>query len=299
MLPDWDMFQTDHAYSRFHAAARCLSGGPIYTTDVPGRHDVSLLQQMTAHTPPHGRALVLRPDRVGRSSDIYVAHAEARLLRIETTTTSLPITQQGGGPANSASMLGLFNMGASTTREMVRLAEFPIRHLLDRLAGSVDGTTTGTTRHLVRHYTSGAYSGPWSTQDEFSFFEVQVAPRGFEILTAYPVHQVCGTTDVAVLGLLGKMSGAAAIRSLSYHHHHQEEEENAASAQVEIRVGLKALGLLGEYTKPSAYNYHLLSELGRVIHSSANANIYPLQVSTFRMSGLMWTMCRSVSMGHD
>src|SRR5271163_4632165 len=42
VLPDWDMFQTSHPYSGFHAAARCISGGPIYITDSPGQHNVSL-----------------------------------------------------------------------------------------------------------------------------------------------------------------------------------------------------------------------------------------------------------------
>ena len=34
VLPDWDMFQTSHAYSGFHAAARCVSGGPIVIVSV-------------------------------------------------------------------------------------------------------------------------------------------------------------------------------------------------------------------------------------------------------------------------
>lgn len=203
------MFQTDHIYSSFHAAARCLSAGPIYITDIPGRHDVSLIQQMTAKS-LQGRSIILRPEKMGRTSDVYVTHSEARLLRIETT-------HQG------ASVLGLFNMGSSSLREMISLSEFP---------GRADGT-----RYVVRYYSSGTYSGPWSTGDDLPFTEVEVARRGFEILTAYPVRTY-GTLDVAVLGLLGKMSGAAAILSLSY-------QEYSASNQVEIRVRLRALGLLG------------------------------------------------------
>lgn len=32
VLPDWDMFQTDHKWAGFHASARAISGGPIYVT---------------------------------------------------------------------------------------------------------------------------------------------------------------------------------------------------------------------------------------------------------------------------
>ncbi len=33
VLPDWDMFQTGHYTGAFHAAARAISGGPIYISD--------------------------------------------------------------------------------------------------------------------------------------------------------------------------------------------------------------------------------------------------------------------------
>lgn len=212
VLPDWDMFQTDHFYSNFHGAARCLSGGPIYITDIPGRHDVSLIRQMTAET-TDGRSIILRPERIGRSSEIYIAHAEARLLRIDTS-------HQG------ASVLGLFNVGSSPLREIVNAAQFP---------GLADGKS-----HVLRHYSSGAISRPWSKQEDFSVVEVEVAERGFEILTASPI-QTYGKTDISVLGLLGKMTGAAAIQSLSF-------LEATESSQVEIRVRLKALGSLGMNT---------------------------------------------------
>src|SRR5690606_34106808 len=49
-LPDWDMFQTtlDINFSRAHALARVISGGPIYITDKPGKHDVGIINGMCA-----------------------------------------------------------------------------------------------------------------------------------------------------------------------------------------------------------------------------------------------------------
>lgn len=44
--PDWDMFQSGHAAGSFHAAARAVSGGPVYVSDQPGKQDFELLRQL-------------------------------------------------------------------------------------------------------------------------------------------------------------------------------------------------------------------------------------------------------------
>jgi hypothetical protein len=81
VLPDWDMFQTVHDYSGFHAAARCVSGGPIYVTDVPGEHNIDLIKQMTGVT-TRGRTVILRPSVVGRTIDQYVGYQDDALLKV-------------------------------------------------------------------------------------------------------------------------------------------------------------------------------------------------------------------------
>jgi hypothetical protein len=80
-LPDWDMFQTVHDYSGFHAAARCVSGGPIYITDVPGQHNVDLIRQMTGVT-PRGKTVIFRPSVVGRSVYPYMGYHDNLLLKV-------------------------------------------------------------------------------------------------------------------------------------------------------------------------------------------------------------------------
>ncbi len=44
--PDWDMFQSHGPEAAAHAAARALSGGPIYVSDHPGRQDFALLRRV-------------------------------------------------------------------------------------------------------------------------------------------------------------------------------------------------------------------------------------------------------------
>jgi len=47
MHPDWDMFQSGHAWGAYHAAARAISGGPVYVSDKPGQHDFDVLRALT------------------------------------------------------------------------------------------------------------------------------------------------------------------------------------------------------------------------------------------------------------
>jgi hypothetical protein len=81
VIPDWDMFQTVHDYSGFHAAARCVSGGPVYVTDVPGQHDVALIKKITGVT-PRGKTVILRPSVIGKSLEQYVSYEDRALLKV-------------------------------------------------------------------------------------------------------------------------------------------------------------------------------------------------------------------------
>jgi hypothetical protein len=43
---DWDMFHSKHPFAAMHAAARAISGGPVYVSDSPGNHDPELLGRL-------------------------------------------------------------------------------------------------------------------------------------------------------------------------------------------------------------------------------------------------------------
>lgn len=44
--PDWDMFQTHDEAAEYHAAARAVSGGPVYFTDEPGKERPEILRRL-------------------------------------------------------------------------------------------------------------------------------------------------------------------------------------------------------------------------------------------------------------
>lgn len=61
MLPDWDMFHSLHPAAEYHGSARAISGGPVYVSDAPGKHNFELLRKLVL---PDGS--ILRPRLPGR-----------------------------------------------------------------------------------------------------------------------------------------------------------------------------------------------------------------------------------------
>lgn len=229
VLPDWDMFQTSHPYASFHAAARCASGGPVYITDEPGKHDLDVIDQMTAPT-VQGKTVILRPSVVGRTIDIYHNYNEGHVLRVGSYT---------GWARTGSGILGLFNIHSAETSCMVSLMDFPGIH------EDSDG------QYVVRAHTSGKITNRMRPLSQNSLVSVVLEQKGWEILTAYPTRSFtlkgsrgCNNsrdnlTHVAVLGLLGKMTGAAAVVNSDIHV--------VESGRLRFDVSLKALGTLGIY----------------------------------------------------
>ncbi|CAD6578651.1 MAG: hypothetical protein ASARMPREDX12_008922 [Alectoria sarmentosa] len=223
ILPDWDMFQTSHPYSSFHAAGRCVSGGPIYFTDEPGQHNLDLIAQMTART-IQGKTIILRPSVIGKTVGIYTGYEEERLLKVGTFA----------GGVGGTGILALFNVSECPLSELVNLNAFP-------------GVESGE-EYVVRTHTTGEVTHPMKLDSETPVISLEVEVKGYEILSAYPLlvlpsPETSGpdpsAAKVAVLGLLGKMTGAAAVvRSAT------RLEKNG---RLRIELALKALGTLGIY----------------------------------------------------
>ena len=221
VLPDWDMFQTSHPYSSFHAAGRCVSGGPIYFTDEPGKHDLDLIKQMTAQS-IKGNTVILRPDMIGRTTSVYTTYEEERLLKVGTFV----------GGVGGISILGCFNVSERPLTEFVHLNDF------FGIESEED--------YVVRNHTTGELSPMVSQASEIPPVSLEVAVKGWEILTAYPVRSFTlrgstglkqDVTRIAVLGLLGKMTGAAAIV--------RSGARIQGNGRLRLEITLKALGVLG------------------------------------------------------
>ncbi|KAK4507265.1 hypothetical protein PRZ48_001000 [Zasmidium cellare] len=214
-LPDWDMFQTSHEWGSFHAAARAVSGGPIYFTDVPGQHDVKLIHQMTAQT-PRGKTVILRPDMIGKAMDPYNSNKALAMLKIGTYV---------GYAETGSGILGIFNVAGQHLNEFIHLHDFP-------------GTETG--EYVVGSFVLGEVSAPIARGQPHAMVGLELESRGWDILTAYALRTFTlreKKVQVANMGLLGKMTGSAAITGCDMY-----VEDNG---RLRIWTSVKALGVLG------------------------------------------------------
>lgn len=222
ILPDWDMFQTSHPYSSFHAAGRCVSGGPIYFTDEPGEHNLALISAMTARTTKN-KTIILRPPVIGKTVSIYTAYEEERLLKVGTFT----------GGTGGTGILALFNVSQRPLSELVNINSFP--------------GIESEQEYIIRAHTTGEISQSMSLDSQTPIISLEVEVKGYEILSAFPLRSfplpssqpTAPATKIGVLGLLGKMTGAAAVLSTS--------SKVAENGKLQIEVVLKALGVVGVY----------------------------------------------------
>ncbi|KAL8946476.1 MAG: hypothetical protein Q9222_007137, partial [Ikaeria aurantiellina] len=238
VLPDWDMFQTSHPYSSFHASARCLSGGPIYITDTPGQHSLPLIHAMTAPT-ISSTTRILRPNRLAKTieSDIYTGYDELRFLK-------LGVVHCGSTSDYVVGMLGVYNVSEQALAELVPLRDF-------------DGVREGV-RYVIRAYPSGEITAPMMLGEGMSVVNVALETKGWCILSAYPLLTAPASSpssspdtqekdkdaekepEFAILGLLPKFTSAAAVIGTP-------ALKRLPNNKTHISVTVKALGVLGVY----------------------------------------------------
>jgi hypothetical protein len=224
-LPDWDMFQTSHAYSSYHGAARAISGGAVLITDTPGEHDLSLINQMTATT-PSGKQIALRPSTVATALDFFERYSDGKILKVASSTTPC------GDIAQPAGIIGCFNIAPGEREALIPYEDF------ERSAG------VSSAKLVVRSFRSRqvfTFDTPVS-----KLIKIRLGPRDWDILTASPLLNVDmgdkGHVSAAVLGLVDKMSGAAGVTKLEM-----------LTERPGVTVHVKALGILGIFLGSDKY----------------------------------------------
>jgi hypothetical protein len=165
------------------------------------------------------------------------------------------------------SFVGIFNISQRPLTEFLPLTRF---------LGVIDAQY-----YIIRSHVSGIVTAPMQTIDESSLLSITLDTRSYDILSAFPLRGfVLPTTGaetdmtwIANLGLLGKMTGAAAIVNNVI-----TMRENR---KVVIETSLKALGVLGLYISslPNVPNF-----IGTHLLVTIQGNIVPMHTVSVSLS---------------
>jgi hypothetical protein len=169
---------------------------------------------MTAQT-NQKKTMTLRPNGIAKTvpGGVYTSYDEERLLKVGNVHA---VTDE-------IAVLGVFNVSTRSLSDIVTLREFPC--------------VKDENEYLIRAYSTGELSSPMRIDDKPASVFLHLEKKGWDILTAYPLSSH-GDTEIAALGLLGKMTGAAALAGWNI------RTENGG--RLRITVTVRALGILGK-----------------------------------------------------
>lgn len=180
MHPDWDMFQSGHAFGAFHAAGRAISGGPVYVSDKPGEHDFALLRKLVCSD---GTVLLADGPGLPTADTLCVDPTRERV--------ALKIWNRSGGVGIVGVFHALYAEGCAETISGVLRA----------------GDVPGLRGERFACYAQGG--GGLEALDATRELPFTLAEGQFEIFWIAPVDR-----GWAPLGLAGKLNGPAAITTL-------------------------------------------------------------------------------------
>ncbi|XP_044464769.1 probable galactinol--sucrose galactosyltransferase 6 [Mangifera indica] len=208
MQPDWDMFHSLHPAAEFHGSARAISGGPIYVSDAPGKHNFELLKKLVL---PDGS--ILRARLPGRPTRDCLFSDPARdgvsLLKIwnmNKYTGVLGVYNCQGAAWNTAARKNTFHQ----TKNNALTGQIRGRdvHLIAEAA--VDTDWTGDCA-VYSHGTGELITLPYNAA-----LPVSLKVLEHEIFTVTPIKVLAPGFSFAPLGLINMFNAGGAIDGLFY-----------------------------------------------------------------------------------
>uniref|UniRef100_A0A5B6YU46 galactinol--sucrose galactosyltransferase n=1 Tax=Davidia involucrata TaxID=16924 RepID=A0A5B6YU46_DAVIN len=167
MQPDWDMFHSHHPAAEYHASARAVSGGPVYVSDAPGKHNFDVLKKLVL---PDGS--ILRARLPGRPTKDCLFSDPARdgvsLLKIwnmNKYTGVLGVYNCQGAAWNSIERKNTFHQtGSEAMTGCTRVARLSLYlTMLQCLYPSRSLSTKYSLSHPSRSWPPGSASHHWGS----------------------------------------------------------------------------------------------------------------------------------------
>lgn len=237
VVPDFDMFQSNHKSSKAHAIARAISGGPIYISDKPGDHNFDLLEKLVLPD-----SSILRPN-----TSCMPMHDCLFTDVCSDGRTLLKVWNKN----SITGVIGVFNVqGSSWSRER---RKFWIH----------DSSPSTLSGEIYRQHFQGYFQDEslnfvvyYMDEDRETVMflnnmdpiRVDLAPGDAISITVAPV--LLRAMDFAPLGLLRMINGGGAIEKLKYW---REGIKVEATTSIEfegiegVSILVKGWGLFGSY----------------------------------------------------
>ncbi|KAM0878030.1 hypothetical protein ACQ4PT_035118 [Festuca glaucescens] len=213
MLPDWDMFHSLHPAGDYHGSARAISGGPVYVSDAPGKHDFELLKKMVL---PDGT--VLRARLPGRPTKDCLFADPARdgvtLLKIwnmNKFTGVLGVYNCQGAAWSSAEKKNVFHdAGGSGAGALTCGVKGRDVHLI---AEAVTDGCAGWSGDCALYRHAG---GDLVVLRDGAALPVSLKVLEHDVLTVSPIKDLAAGYRFAPIGLIDMFNGGAAVEGLTY-----------------------------------------------------------------------------------
>ncbi|KAM7508240.1 hypothetical protein LguiA_018693 [Lonicera macranthoides] len=208
MQPDWDMFHSFHPAAEYHASARAISGGPIYVSDAPGKHNFDILKKLVL---PDGS--VLRARYPGRPTKDCLFSDPARdgvsLLKIwnmNKYTGILGIYNCQGAAWNSIERKNTFHQTpVDSITGFIRGKDV---HFIDHVSTDPDWNSDCA---LYCHRTANLFTLPHNAA-----LPVSLKVLEHDIFTVTPIKILKPGLAFAPLGLIDMYNAGGAIEGLKY-----------------------------------------------------------------------------------
>ncbi|PIA51544.1 hypothetical protein AQUCO_01100416v1, partial [Aquilegia coerulea] len=231
VIPDWDMFHSNHVTAEFHGAARALGRCGVYVSDRPGNHDFNILKRLVLPDESVLRARYSgRPTRV-----VYLMTQLLKIWNMNKLTGVIGVFNcQGAGSWPCRDRIHTEPMSGSTPSP-IRGYVSPINvEFLDEVAGENWDADCA----VYAFNSKSLYRIPKSGRVEVGLGIFQC-----EIYTITPIREYNQDIYFAPIGLIDMYNSGGAIESL---------QSNIDSSKCTIKIKVRGQGRFGAYssTKP-------------------------------------------------
>ncbi|KAK8695038.1 hypothetical protein V6N13_072580 [Hibiscus sabdariffa] len=246
VVPDWDMFYSDHVTAEFHGAARALSGSAVYVSDKPGSHGFDIIKKLVL---PDGSILRAR----------YAGRPTRDCLFNDPVTDGKSLLKIWNLNKLSG-VIGVFNCQRAGIWPPVKGSIYkPVPGSGTLITGSVSAGDVDALEEVVGgnwrgHCAVYAYlSGSLKTMLKDAKFEVALEHLKCEVFTVSPIMAFGEDLRFAPIGLLDMYNSGGALEAIN--------SENNLS-ECKIMVTIRGCGRFGTYSnmKPKSCTVNMKDE---------------------------------------